>query len=159
MRINSDLIYFFHLSRLSDFATSGDNSLEQIGQKIDIFSMFKKNIDLIISEQGYSVDLTKILELEVAFLRFVGRCYPGKIEYVNQIMDSCCTLCKNKNPADIDEEAQKNIVSILTIPLERLSIAIFSLDEFPNLMKYLPFKKRKTVALKLAQVNVSVVFK
>lgn len=139
---------------MSKFAANGDSTLQQAASQFDIFSMFKTNIDKIISEQGFTTDLTKMMELQVAFLQFVGECYPTKIEYVNQIMESCCTLLRRRNPTEVDEDVQKNVVKILTIPLSRLSLKVIYMSEFPNLMKYLPVKRRKIVAVELAEVTL-----
>lgn len=39
------------------------------------------------------------------------------------------------------------------MPLETMSLSILTMDEYPNLMKYLPFSKRRQVAHKILQVS------
>lgn len=41
------------------------------------------------------------------------------------------------------------------MPLETLSLSILTLNEYPNLMKYLPFAKRRQVATKITQAVVT----
>jgi hypothetical protein len=46
-------------------------------------------MDKIIEEQGRKIEVSKLLELEVAFMNFCIKTYPGNIDYINQILDSC----------------------------------------------------------------------
>ena len=141
--------FFF---RLSEFAGNSEE-VEDIKAKVDIFNLFKTNIDRIIDEQALQIELSKLLELQVAFLKFVSQWYPANIEYVNQILSSCCNLCSKRSSSEVNDDSQKNIVSLLTLPLESLSITVLSLNDYPKLMKFLPFKKRKIVAQNIARVN------
>ena len=115
--------------------------------------MFKSSIDKIIDEQGHSLELSKFMELQVAFLKFSNQCYPDNVEYVNDILKSCCKLLSKKSSSDIDETSLKQIVKLLTNPLNSLSIQVLDMEEFPKLMKYPPFLKRRTVSLKIALVS------
>lgn len=119
---------------------------------LELFTMFKTSIDKIIEEQGTNLEVKKFMELQVAFMKFSIQCYPDNIEYVNDILKACCKLMSKQAEADIDEESLKSIVKLLTIPLNSLSIQVLDMEEFPKLMKFLPFLKRRTVSLKIAQV-------
>ena len=139
---------------MADFASNTDNNVQELHKDLDIFSMFKSNIDKIIQEQGSTMELKKFLELQVAFLNFSTQCYPNHTQNVNQILESCCLLCQKQITRDLDEESQKSVVKLLTLPLETMSTTILTMNEYPNLMKYLPFIKRRTVALKISQVKI-----
>lgn len=83
--------------------------------------MFKTHIDKIINENT-NIELTRLLDLQVAFLKFTLRCYPANSTYVNEILKSCCVICeKNTN---FDEGCLRNIVFFLTMPLETMSLTI-----------------------------------
>jgi len=56
----------------------------------------------------------------------------------------------------MDEDSQKNIVKFLTMPLETMSLTILQMNEYPNLMQYLPFTKRRYVSLKICQAVVNL---
>lgn len=76
---------------------------------------------------------------------------------VNAILDSCVTLIGKytENDTRLDSESLKAIVKLLSFPLETLSLAILSMDNYPKLMKYLQFPSRKQVAFKIVQAVVS----
>jgi len=162
MQNNVDIktIFIRLMDRLADFASNPPDPEEEeeaaaLRTNLDLFAMFKNNIDSIIENQGATVELRKLLELQVAFLKFSIQCYPGNIEYVNEILKSCCTLCQKQATSDLDEDSLKNIVKLLTLLLESLSISVLQMDEFPKLMKYLPLSKRRIVALKICQTVTS----
>lgn len=43
------------------------------------------------------------------------------------------------------------MVDILTFPLEKMSICVLNLSNYPNLMNLLPFDRRKTVSVKIVE--------
>ena len=83
------------MEKLSKFAaakaqetTDEDQSEEQkkvakLAQTLDIFKLFKKYTDKIIEEQGKTIDVSRLLELEVAFMNFCIKTYPNNLDYVN----------------------------------------------------------------------------
>ena len=142
--------------RLSEFSRSHEGA-ENLTHNIDIFSLFKNNIDKLLHDQADQVELSKLLDLQVAFLKFVRSTFPKEISYVNQILESCCRLCSKKVSNDVSDEIQQNIVKLLTIPLESLSLKVLALNEFPNLMRYLPLSRRKIVAVNIARVIIKFI--
>ena len=61
---------------------------------MQIFELFKKYTDKIIEEQSQKMEISKLLELEVAFMNFSIKTYPTNINYVNLILDSCNQILK-----------------------------------------------------------------
>ena len=94
-----------------------------------------------------------IFLIKAAFMKFTLKCYPTNSSYVNEILKSCVTICEKHSLSDFDEDCQRNIVKFLTLPLETMSLTILKMSEYPNLMKYLPFTKRRQVAIKICQVD------
>ena len=81
-------IFISLMEKLSKFAAQsgahGDESMiSSIGGNLDIFRLFKKYTDKIIEEQGKNIEVSKLLELEVAFMNFCIKTYPSNISYVN----------------------------------------------------------------------------
>jgi vacuolar protein sorting-associated protein 35 len=140
------------MDRLSNYAGEAED-LEIIRDK-DIFSMFKSNIDKMLEEQGASIETKHLLELQVAFLRFCLKCYPHHTEYVNSILDSCVRFIESKQESTLDGESLKNVVKLLSYPLETLSLAVLSMSHYPKLMGYLHYIARKQVAYKVVQAVV-----
>ena len=96
MNANVDIksIFVNLMEKLSQFAnnakaTEGAEKTEEqqeiatIAQNLDIFKLFKKYTDKIIDEQGKTIDVSRLLELEVAFMNFVISTYPTNLDYVN----------------------------------------------------------------------------
>jgi vacuolar protein sorting-associated protein 35 len=77
------------MEKLSKFAANAENDVAVINKDLDIFKLFKKYTDKIIEEQGKTIEVSRLLELEVAFMNFSIKTYPKNINYVNQILESC----------------------------------------------------------------------
>lgn len=101
---------------------------------MNIFELFKKYTDKIIEEQGRSIELSRLLELEVAFLRFSIKTYPLETNYVNLILESTTYLIKSNRTEKLTNEAMKLLVKILTIPLDTLSLQVLTMNHYPTLL-------------------------
>lgn len=77
------------MEKLSKFAQNSDSDVVSINKELDIFKLLKKYTDKIIDEQGKTIEVSRLLELEVAFMNFSIKTYPKNINYVNQILESC----------------------------------------------------------------------
>lgn len=118
---------------------------------LDIFKYFKKYIDKIIEDQGKTIDVSRLLELEVAFMNFSIKTYPTNLDYVNQILESCNQILKGTTINNNDKNCMKLLVKLLTIPLETHSIAVLSMNHYPSLMQYMKFANKRVVALKIVK--------
>lgn len=121
-----------------------------------IFDLLKVNIDKIIEEQSAGFDQIKLLELQVAFLKFTVKCSNNKVERVNHILTSSLNILANSNSqSKMSNDCVKLISKLLTFPLETLSLAIFEMKQYPSLMAYLDFSNRKLLALKIIESLVN----
>lgn len=82
-------IFINLMEKLSKFAANADSDVVSINKDLDIFKLFKKYTDKIIEEQGKTIEVARLLELEVAFMNFSIKTYPKNINYVNMILESC----------------------------------------------------------------------
>ena len=148
------------MEKLSKFAaqsnTQSENEsvLDSINKELDIFRLFKKYTDKIIEEQGKNMEVSKLLELEVAFMNFCIKTYPSNITYVNQILDSCGQILKSNTIANNDTASMKLLVKLLSIPLDTLSIAVLRMHHYPALMDYMKFNNKRTVALRICKAVI-----
>ncbi len=145
-------IFISLMDRLAKFAQNQDILAKS--SNINIFKLFKKYTDKIIETQGRSIELSKLLELVVAFLRFCIKTYGPNVEYVNDILESSIYLIKSNSNDKLDKDAMKLLVKILTIPLEALDLQVLGMNHFPALMGYMEYKARKQVGLKIVQAVV-----
>ena len=119
--------------------TAEETEAAKLAGNLDIFKLFKKYTDKIIEEQGKTIDVSRLLELEVAFMNFSIKTYPDNLEYVNLILESCNSILKSTPINNSDKNCMKLLVKLLTIPLESLSIAVLSMNHYPTLMQYMKF--------------------
>jgi hypothetical protein len=120
-----------------------------------IYELFRSSISNIVNKQTEDIQLHKLLELQAAFINFCVHTYPDKVQYVDQILKISVTLCSKVNPTEYTDVVLDNIVQILTFPLETMSIVVLNLSEYPNLMNYLPYLKRKYVATKIVEAIIN----
>lgn len=85
-------IFINLMEKLSKFAANADSDVVTINKDLDIFKLFKKYTDKIIQEQGRTIEVARLLELEVAFMNFSIKTYPKNIKYVNEILESCVSI-------------------------------------------------------------------
>ena len=71
------------MEKLSKFASNSEGEVAVMNKELDIFKLFKKYTDKIIEEQGKTIEVARLLELEVAFMNFCIKTYPKNISYVN----------------------------------------------------------------------------
>lgn len=133
-----------------DAGTEGQTAPKIAGDK-DIFMLFKKYTDKIIEEQGKTIDVSRLLELEVAFMNFSIKTYPNNLDYVNNILESCNQILKSTPINNNDKNCMKLLVKLLTIPLDSLSLQVLSMNHYPTLMQYMKFANKRTVALKIVK--------
>ena len=117
--------------------------------------MFKKYTDKIIEEQIDNFETSKLLELEAAFMNFSIKTYPGNIDYVNQILDSCGQILKSSTLVNKDGEiAMKMLARLLIIPLDKLSMQVLKMDHYPTIMSYMKFSDKCVVALRICKAVI-----
>ena len=71
---------------LSVYAAQKGDEMAEANKNVNLFALFKKYTDKIIEEQGRSIEISRLLELEVAFLEFTIKTYPDNIDYVDNIL-------------------------------------------------------------------------
>ena len=118
-------------SKTEDQAEKKEGDISNIAGNLNIFKLFKKYTDKIIQEQGKTIDVSRLLELEVAFMNFTIKTYPSNMEYVNEILESCNIILKSTPINNNDKNCMKILVKLLTIPLESLSIAVLTMNHYP----------------------------
>ena len=113
--------------------------------------MFKKYIDKIIAERGKTFDVSRLLELMVGSLTFAIDTYAGNLDYINQILESCVSILKNTPINNEDKNCMRILVKLLSIPLEKHSLAVLSMNQYPVLMQYMNFANKRVVSLKIVK--------
>jgi vacuolar protein sorting-associated protein 35 len=143
------------MDRLSNYTTLQTEEVKRVDKQVNIFLLFKKYIDKILEDQGLTIGLKKLIEMEVAFLRLSLKTYPRNIDYVNQILEMCIKILQLQSAKSITEDCIQSVVKLLVILLESLSIEIFNLSYFNSLVQYLTPPMLKTLAKKVIMTVVN----
>lgn len=147
-------IFIILLNRISDFAEGIDL---EIVQNVDIFALIKTHVDKLLSETSATGEISKFIQLFVAFIRLSLKCYPDNTENVNSILNSAVELIEKEDSGKhLDAESLNNIAKLLSHPLDSLGLAVLGMKGFPKLMSYLQFTARKKVALRIVKSVVSL---
>ena len=145
------------MEKLAKFVgDSGRNQDDIIESAEKIFDLLKINIDKIIEEgaQG-SMDTLKLIELQVAFMKFTLKACPNKLATVNHILNSSVNILSKKSvDYKISHDGIKLIGRLLSVPLES-TLSIFGMPQFPALMSYLDFPSRSTLSLRIIESLVN----
>ena len=121
-----------------------------------IFDLLKKSIDKLIqdSSQG-NLDLTKILELSVAFMKFTVNCCPqsDKLNTVNYILSIVRTNIEKKGEK-LSSDTAKLVERLIMVPLES-ELSLFDFINFSELMVFLDIYSRTNLGLKIIESLVN----
>jgi len=138
------------IDRLANFAVK---SPETIPTNIDIFDTFFVHVGKVI-EQRPNMEVTDVLTLQVSLLNLSLKCYPGKLNYVDQVLGFSGTYLeglKSKDKATdyAKPSAVKQTINLLTIPLENYKnvLTVLKLTNYKKLTDYLAYDSRKKVAI------------
>ena len=145
--VDMKVIFINLMERLSNYLSDNANSIESLG--INIYELFKLNISDLV-KGSVTNEVRSTLNLYSAFLQFTLKCYPSEHAYVNEILKDAATFCAY-NENNIDEDCQIYISKFLIHPLETLAHVILTMNEYPTLMKYLKFKRRREVAKQITK--------
>ena len=139
------------MEKLAKFVENSKDETDVVSSAEKIFDLLKGNIDKIVSDDSSgNMDNNKIIELEVAFIKFTIKCCPEKekLNTINHILYSCVSLLgKNKNEK-VNNDGIKLINRLLSAALDS-PLSIFEMPNFPELMKYLDYPARASLSLRI----------
>lgn len=98
--VDVKLLFINLMEKLAKFVgDTGRDQTSSLQSAETIFELLKVNIDKIIDEQNTGgMDTIKLIELQVAFIKFTLKCCPDKLTTVNHILNSSVNiLSKNRN--------------------------------------------------------------
>ena len=145
-------IFIALMNRLSSYLSDSGNVIENIEHGFSVYELFSTNIKELVKRSEAS-EVKNTLNLYAAFLQFTLKCYPNKHEYVNEILGDASSYCSNYETS-IYEDCQMYIAKFLTTPLETMANIILTMDEYPRLIKYLRFKRKREVAKHITKAIV-----
>ena len=120
-----------------------------------IFEPLKTNIDKLvlqsINQPGGIQEPNKFLELELALMKFTIKCCPSneRLNTVNQILEKTKFILNAYN-RKLTQDGENVLKNLLVTPLES-ELSIFDFNYFPEIMVFLNFSSRTTLALRIIE--------
>jgi len=164
------------MDRLANGGASGGQEGGQEGsvvttipESVDAFKMFNECVSKVL-ERSVGMELAEVLRLHKALLNFALKCYPGNLAYVNHCLGQAVAVLNAKanggGAADekptpstkaqapssaLDEASVMEVESLLSIPLSTLALQVLELDEYSDILAFLPWESRRQVAIELVR--------
>ncbi|CAI9301950.1 unnamed protein product [Lactuca saligna] len=138
------------MERLSSYAASSPEVLPEFLQ-VEAFSKLSNAIGKVIETQG-DMPIVGAITLYVSLLTFTLRVHPDRLDYVDQVLGSCVKKLSNK-PKLEDSRATKQVVALLSAPLEKYSdiVTSLTLSNYPRVMDHLDNETNKIMAMVIIQ--------
>jgi vacuolar protein sorting-associated protein 35 len=165
--VNMKQILITLMERLGNFAQSEP---EQVPEELDMFPLFHRYSGDIIEKQKQT-RTTKgtlnehlpedVLPLQAALAQFTARCYPDRLDYVDQVLEFTSTAIEASGAELAAEESAQNhtaiqrIVALLLAPLQTVSLGVLELKHYSPLLSKIPPASRKEVAVAVAKKAAS----
>lgn len=148
-KVNVKDIIITLMTRLAAYANAQPDAFPA---DLDMFPIFHSKSSSIISSNE-KMSLVDVLSLQVALVSFSSKCYPEKIDYIDQVLAFSVEHLEKTVGKDgtVDAKCVKQIVQLLSMPLDSLSLRILDLNSFGPLMFYLGDYQKKQVATIIVQ--------
>jgi len=124
---------------------------------VDAFKLFNDCVTkLLETERTKSLELAEVLRLQKALLNFALKCYPGNLDFVNHCINQAVVVLRGgkaegKEAAELDDAAVQELEALLSIPLASLALQVLELNEYSDILAFLPWESRKQVAIELVR--------
>ena len=126
---------------------------------LDAFAMFDECIRSVFEARGVKITAKEVIRLESSLIDFSLKCYPGRMDYLNQCMEVCASSLRGQGNGtttmplmQLDEVATKELEKLLSMPSEALALGVLELSFYADLLSFLPWSNRTQVAMTLIKV-------
>ncbi|KAJ3670146.1 hypothetical protein LUZ60_010470 [Juncus effusus] len=138
------------MERLSNYAASSTEILPEFLQ-VEAFAKFSSAIGKVIEAQP-DMPVVGAITLYVSLLTFTLRVHPDRLDYVDQVLGACVKKLSGKEKLQ-DSRATKQIVALLSAPLEKYSniVTALELSSYPKVMAHLDNATTKVMAVVIIQ--------
>ncbi|KAF3974796.1 hypothetical protein CMV_001903 [Castanea mollissima] len=134
------------MERLSNYAASSTDVLPEFLQ-VEAFAKLSSAIGRVIEAQ-VNMPIVGAITLYVSLLTFTLRVHPDRLDYVDQVLGACVKKLSSK-PKLEDQRAKKQVVALLSAPLEKYNDAVMALtlSNYPRVMDHLDNETNKVMAM------------
>jgi len=149
-RVNVKEVIITLMQRLANYAMEQPDA---IPTGLEMFPMFHSHTTKIIQSSA-KMALADILALQVALVNFASKCYPDKLDYVDHVLAFSAAVLEKAGREKIDNKCVKQVVELLSLPLDALSLRILDLASYAPLMTYLDEYQKKQVSTTIVKAVV-----
>ena len=155
---NVDVIslYIALMDKLAKFVKeAGKEESDAVSAAELIFHSLRASIDALTdnetNQQGGVTEPNKLIELQLAFIKFAINCCPeqDKLDTINHILSISHDIL-NSYSKKLGQDGINLLRNLLTVPLES-KLSLFDLKKYPELMVYLDFNSRTTLAIRIIE--------
>ena len=138
------------MEKLARYVDNSKDEKDVVASAEKIFELLKTNTDKIIQNWTSPADTNKLIELQVAFMKFTIKCAPekDKLQTINYILSSTVNMLSRNRGEKITNEGIQLVGRLLSAALES-PLSIFEMPYFPELMKYLDYSSRSSLSLRI----------
>lgn len=137
------------MERLSNYVCSSPEVLPEFLQ-VEAFTKLSSAIGKVIEAQ-VDMPIVGVISLYVSLLTFTLRIHPDRLDYVDQVLGACVKKLSGKKLGD--SKATKQVVALLTAPLEKYSdiVTALTLSNYPRVMDHLDNETNRVMAMVIIQ--------
>lgn len=150
--VNVKNIIISMMNRLSAFV---QQSTQSISTETEMFSLFHQCAAKVMQEKKEMMSLEDVLSLQVALINFASKVYPDRLQYLDDVLEFTSKTITAKGATNsLNDACSKHVVNLLSFPLETISLNVFKLRHYAELMRSLNVETRRQVALSIAKAVV-----
>ncbi|KAL3144750.1 hypothetical protein ABBQ38_001871 [Trebouxia sp. C0009 RCD-2024] len=137
------------LDRLASYATT-DESVLELYSKADAFNKLSAAATAV-AQQHSEMPAADVASMYIALLGFTGKVYPDKLDYTDKVLTECYQALRARQLSS-DSQAEKQIVSLLSIPLNTYdAVTVLGLHNYPSVLSLLSPPTCKQMAVTIVQ--------
>uniref|UniRef100_A0ACD5X9V1 Uncharacterized protein n=1 Tax=Avena sativa TaxID=4498 RepID=A0ACD5X9V1_AVESA len=127
-------------------------SEQVVNCKDDLAQFYLMDCIIQVIEAQVDMPVVGAVTLYVSLLTFTLRVHPDRLDYVDQVLGACVKKLSGKAKLE-DSRATKQIVALLSAPLEKYSniVTALELSNYPRVMDYLDNATTKVMAVVIIQ--------
>ncbi|CAH1280721.1 unnamed protein product [Diabrotica balteata] len=151
--VNVKNIVICLMERLASFSQRSDAIGGEGGnilKEVQLFEVFSNQVSSIIETRQY-LPPEDMIALQVALINLALKCYPDKIEYIDQVMLSSVEILQRLAIENIEPHSlvAKELQKLLKIPLDHYNnlLLVLKLKHYAGLMEHLDYFGRKSLSI------------
>ncbi|XP_067934568.1 vacuolar protein sorting-associated protein 35-like [Watersipora subatra] len=149
--VNVKTIIISLISRLAQFATRDEGT--GIPSDIQLFEIFSAQINQVVQNRP-EMPPEDIVSLNVALINLALKCYPGRYDYVDKVLETTEEIFHKMNLDHLEHTSavSKELGKLMAIPVDNYNdvSTLLKLAHYGPLIDYFDYEARKALSLHIA---------